>query len=418
MAFFHVAVAAILAAQPAPWFYLHPFREFPLTWQHCGRARSCSTKFDHAAFAWAALIRHPRRTLNLSLAQLAVIPVSFDLVARDGCDKDTLPNAKAAVANELVEALSRSQISPAARHIAIATDFKTNDFTKQLQKSIMKTFGKPLLWAQRHGIISSPSKAGCAFTLGRTSMAFTLGRTSIYAEFFGVRHPAHNSPIPSPRFDLLGPSKLPHQRAYPVWFAGQVDARSGYADRRALFEADDSIPGAFIVSPFKANRKIRSIKGPSIRNCASDLGTDRCATSTRYGETETQAVIESSNYTLAFRGDTVGSQRFFDGMAGGAALIAIVHNMSDLDWLPYQSVAPWQTFITTIPRSKYREDPVAAINGVIKAHSPQVLAKLQELGRYYTADIDWAAHMPRAPDNFLKEACNISCSAHPPCWNY
>jgi len=120
--------------------------------------------------------------------------------------------------------------------------------------------------------------------------------------------------------------------------------------------------------------------------------------------------MELSNYTLCLRGDTLGSDRWINAMAAGTALIAVIDNFNELDWLPSPHAVPWRDLVITIPRQKFHEDPAAAIRHVIETTSDARLHELQRVSRHYAADLDWSAYHSRTLENMLVEASTIPCS--------
>ena len=143
----------------------------------------------------------------------------------------------------------------------------------------------------------------------------------------------------------------------------------------------------------------------------NDEDRDRCVVQDgRLGRIQSTRTQEQSNYTLALRGDSLGSDRWINAMAAGTALMTVVSHPSDLNWLPFQTVIPWHSLVITIQRATYERDPAEAIRAAMARTSPQRLQHLQNLSRYYVADLDWEAFHSRALTNMLREALATPCS--------
>ena len=112
-------------------------------------------------------------------------------------------------------------------------------------------------------------------------------------------------------------------RTYSVNMVGQFDERPAYWDRTALFMSSGSLPNSFIVAPTqRIEHEAMMERGLHLRFCQSHSDTDRCISRDEFpSRIETQRAMEKSNYTLALRGDSHGSDRWFQAMAAGTALI-------------------------------------------------------------------------------------------------
>ena len=119
------------------------------------------------------------------------------------------------------------------------------------------------------------------------------------------------------------PAPFGMSRTYSVNMVGQFDERAAYLDRVALFTSSGSLPNSFIVAPAqKEEHEAMGKKGFQLRYCQSRNDTDRCVSREEFpSRIETQRAMEKSNYTLALRGDSFGSDRWFQAMAAGTALI-------------------------------------------------------------------------------------------------
>ena len=104
----------------------------------------------------------------------------------------------------------------------------------------------------------------------------------------------------------------------------ELHPRPAYQDRLALFTSSGSLPDSpFVVSQHQRSYDDLIAKGHRLRFCRHRGDTDRCI-STEEGypsRFDTQTALEKSNYTLALRGYSLGSDRWFQAMAAGTALI-------------------------------------------------------------------------------------------------
>ncbi|UPR02059.1 hypothetical protein HOP50_08g53830 [Chloropicon primus] len=372
-------------------FYLYPFDAFPTSWGNhsgngCDHKRVGDVKHDHADWVWNALYFHPWRTHEPKLAELAVLPISFDLMANGRCVRRFGPETTALIVAEISAALNRSGIFPKVRHLVIANDFKSKPFMKAIDP-VLAPAG---VWAGMEG------RGEC-----RTS----LGYSTVNSVYLSMRDPNHFKGLPG--MSIF--SRPPAQRRYSITFVGQLDSRKAYQDRVALFQSNGSIPAAHmttvIMNPLERKKDLH------LRYCTSTEDVDRCVLRKKTSRVETQRLMEQSNYTLCLRGDTLGSDRWVNGMAAGTALIAVVDEDKDLDWLPFPDAVPWRSLVITIQRSTFRRDPAAALRQVMKDTSTERLAELQQLSRHYLADLDWSSYKSRAVDNLLREAISVPC--HP-----
>jgi len=208
-------------------------------------------------------------------------------------------------------------------------------------------------------------------------------------------------------------------RTYSVNMVGQFDERPFYSERLALFTSSGSLPNSFILAPSKIqyqkpeypngyNAMIE--KGLQLRFCRTHNDTDRCISQDKFpSRMETQAALEKSNYTLVLRGDTLGSDRWFQAIAAGTALIQVSEDERSWNWLPFPCAIPWRDFVLSIPRDKFMDDPINSVKQLISEVSEERLLQLQQLSLYYATDIDWTAHHSRVLENLLQESYFIPC---------
>ena len=205
---------------------------------------------------------------------------------------------------------------------------------------------------------------------------------------------------------------------------GQVDTRSGYRDRKALFESIGSIPGSYIAvsdgygifnsKTYPKQSTSDRIFCNKVRKCTSDTDRDRCVVvkPSILDRKQVTDVMQNSNFTLCLRGDTLGSDRWINAMVSGTALITVGTSVADLNWLPFPDVVPWKEMVIIIPRAEFYRDPVASLCKIIQGTSLSRLVELQNMSRYYADDLDWSGSNSRVVNNLIKEATTISCKSH------
>ena len=94
--------------------------------------------------------------------------------------------------------------------------------------------------------------------------------------------------------------------------------------RLALFTSSGSLPDSpFVVSQHQRSYDDLIANGHRLRFCRHRGDTDRCISKEEGypSRFDTQTALEKSNYTLALRGYSLGSDRWFQAMAAGTALI-------------------------------------------------------------------------------------------------
>lgn len=382
--FLSVSAPVVLASLPEKLsFFLYPFEAFPSFWgknSTCDHSHFFTAKHDHADFAWQAMQQHPWRTTDPSAAQLAILPLSLDLWARNGCGKKVRMKT---IKKEVRTVLHSSPIFPSVRHLIIANDF----MTKIIAEEMMKVLSPTGIWAAKEGRADDDCQ-------------FSLGYTSNYAVSMSMRSPNH--------VEMPDPRRTGAERIYSIHMVGQVDTRGGYSDRLVLFKSTGHIPSPYIVTVHKpglpVHRKLRQCN----KNDSNDF--DRCLVQ-QSNRGWTQNAQERSNFTLCLRGDSLGSDRWINAMAAGTALIQVAEDVKTaLDWLPFQNAIPWKDLVITIPTKSFRKDPAAAIRQVLATTSEERLLELQRLSLHYAADLDWSAYHSRTLENLIHEAVSVPCA--------
>lgn len=367
-------------------FFLYPIQDFR-------SMKQCQTenlipqhpKHAHITFAYQAMHKHPWRTENISLAQIAVLLMPFDALSRGKC---TVQFSEMIV--DMTSVLKMSPIFPKVRHVVIANDFMSSPYHGEIIKKLLPS-----------GILVGME--------GRGECRTSLGYTSNYASF-GISIP-----------HIL---KKPHERKYSVNMIGQVDTRWGYRDRRVLFESNGSIPGSYIAvsdaygifnkNTFAKQNKQNLNFRNHVRKCRLETDRDRCVVvkPSILDRRKVVEVMQNSNFTLCLRGDTLGSDRWINAMVSGTALLAVGDSITDLDWLPFPDAVPWKEIVLLIPRAEFHRDPVGCLRKIMQDMPVTRLRELQKLSRYYADDLEWSSPHSRVVSNLIRETMSISCNRH------
>lgn len=122
-----------------------------------------------------------------------------------------------------------------------------------------------------------------------------------------------------------------------------------------------------------------------------------------------QRARELANFSLALRGDTLGSDRWINAMAAGSIPVH-VGTVQELGWLPFQSVVPWEKFIVTIPEDEFMADPFKTLKARLIEMPATELQKRRKLMRHHVKDVDWGVYHSRTFENFLAETLLIPAS--------
>ncbi len=210
-----------------------------------------------------------------------------------------------------------------------------------------------------------------------------------------------------------------------VEFIGSVDTRAAYHDRYLLF--DNSTP--FFTSRFdhpvwittSTPVKAKPFVGPHIKNCDNNTNImtyihnttvfenvfDRCRIEiTRH---ESQVIRENARFSLCFRGDTLGSDRWFNAFLSGTIIVAVGESVEEVvSWTPFQDVIPWKDVIVFIPRKEFNKNPVATINQLASLSGAVIQKKLKLMAKH-AADISFTASNSHVVDNIINAAIKTNC---------
>jgi len=379
-------------------FYLYPLELFPSFWgpeAKCDFSKVKERKHDGFIFALEAMKRHPWRTAHPEESMIAFVPISPDLMARGGC-----PGLREdAMLEELRNAIHKSSIFPKKRHVFIAHDWKAYSIATKVHASL-----KPAsIWAKME------ERQDCM-----TSIPYSTN----YGTYMSMRNPNE--------WHLPNPAKLGSDRVYSVHMVASQGVRNfkirpGFEDRVALFTSDGgSMKDSFIVTPYGTHvLRLEKLLEYELRRCKDVTDTDRCVSQDGFpSRIDTQVAQEKSNFTLALRGDSLGSDRWVQGMTAGTALIHVIEDEKAYDWLPFPCTIPWKDILLSIQQDEYRKDPVGSVQKVVSSVSEKRLLQLQKLSFYYSADIDWAAYHSRVLENFLRESYFVPCKLFSAVNNY
>jgi len=348
-------------------------------------------KLNIFPFVVDALSKHKWRT-TAENASVCFIPVAIDYIARGRCGdkepaalnqggswKHTNPKRKTVVSrltpmvDNMTRAIASSGLCVGKRLLYIAEDWVSAVAEKMVREKLPNA-----VMAKMEG-----PNGDCSFGVG-------------YTTFYTIYSPVWFRE--KQNYPLL-PNVGPRVEKYFIEFTGSVDGRHGYKDRAALFKSKGAIPGAFITTA-------SSPQESTVRNC-SDWRTDHDRCSIMVPQHTTQIVREQSTFSLTLRGDTIGSDRWQNAISAGSIPV-YVGSEEELSWLPFQQQVPWKDIVVVLDRTKFQNDPVAAINGLRKMPLAE-LKKRQSLIARHWADVDWSAPESRLVDNILKEAASCQC---------
>ncbi|KNC87297.1 hypothetical protein SARC_00578 [Sphaeroforma arctica JP610] len=332
----------------------------------CDITQASNMKHTHAIFFIEKLANHHLLTTP-DRAEVFVIPVLGDYISRGMCK-----NSIDYHIDDIISVLDEQGFIHHKRHLIILSDFKSTNMAGRLRQRFPRLIiGGMESWPGTEGWIG-------------------LGYSTHYAVF---------APGRFSRQQWL--MKAPGQpRKYFIEFAGQVDGRSGYAHRMALFNSTGDIQDAVIITSTKSVEDVAACEKDSLDRCMKILSPRQMS-----------AIREQSNFSLAFRGDTLGGDRFQNAMSAGAIPVTVVKNATtDLQWVPFPHIIPWNKLVITIPEEDWMLDPVGCINQLRSIPHTEILER-QALLAYYRPDFDWAVPNTRYHENILIESVNAPCAA-------
>eukprot|EP01040_Poterioochromonas_malhamensis_P002098 gene2098-2237_t len=419
-------------------FYMIEPERF-LLFRECSHEASFNDKHFDAVFFVDVLREHPWRVFDPKQADLVIVPALLDLLAEGKCESEHY-NAKDFI-EDIAKAIGDTGVFPSKRHAVLAFDWKSSGLVADLRKHrpevIMITF-------------ENFNDRDCHSAVG-------YGNNYDFRALYPFVNAPKNGQRLHHRFhlsrrghdDLL--SNLPmHQftannffnRTIFVEFSGQADSRPAYGDRFALLNSsinDRFVGSVFITTQsvpdgdFANKGKVLNVvpkhhhKGPKIKACGHQkdeissfiknplpfepTAYDRCYISFDRGLA--QGIREASKFSLCFRGDTPGSDRWINAFLGGTLIVTVAETVEEaVSWAPFQSVIPWKEIVVWIPRAVYRNDPVKALNGLADLSLEDVVRRL-DLMKNHIADLSFIAPESRFADNTIKEAIKCACHYYP-----
>jgi hypothetical protein len=218
-------------------------------------------------------------------------------------------------------------------------------------------------------------------------------------------------------------------RRYRIDFVGQVDNRSGYQERWALFHAKNKLPndGSSII--FTQSQPDQA--GPGVPSCPAVPNTEL---ETRAAELHychrpglfpgiVQNLRAHTRYSLFLRGDDEGSDRLVNALS--ALQIPLVvgarpgATLSSLAWLPFPTLVNWSSLVVHVNRERFMADPAAALEDAMRRHDADEEAEDERQRATVRANPDflWSVLGSRVHENVLTEAnrhaarCRVELSA-------
>lgn len=358
----------------------------------------------------------------------------------------------------MAQVVRNSSLYPRVRHVLIANDWISQNYFTEInnlfpQGNVVLARMENMMSEYRHVVYDENgqvvSKSGqrqpypCSFGLGYTSSYTAYQPADFKME---VKSTSKDELISRGSSDdgavqpfVKDPAPPGPGRTISVAFTGAVGyamhgrkyKKNGYVHRVRLFEAGRcldctsggcgtcgaELPNAFIAAMeteatlqgYRSVQKkgwwnVTSIpacpEGNGYGNDDSYIGFNRCAGPVPLRAA--QRARELANFSLALRGDTLGSDRWINAMVAGAIPVH-VGTEEELGWLPFQSIVPWKDFIVTIPEEQFMKDPVKVLESQLLAMPDSELARRRKLMRHHVKDIDWGSHHSRTFNNFLAE---------------
>ncbi len=99
-------------------------------------------------------------------------------------------------------------------------------------------------------------------------------------------------------------------------------------------------------------------------------------------------------------------------LLSGTIIVTVGESLEEvISWTPFQDVIPWKDIIVFIPRAKYNENPVVAINDLARLSQHDIERRLALMGKH-AADISFIAPKSRLVDNIIQAAMKTNCSDH------
>lgn len=376
-------------------FFLMDEHRF-LLYKACNRDKRTSQKHAMSMMFLDAIVDHPWRVHNVQHANLIVIPALFDHFSRSACSKNYSNVEYYRNAIQQVKSLGHF---PWKRHLALVGDSFSMHWSGYLRKYLPQ-----LIVAEFDDF-----NRDCAFGLGYSN------NYDVHILFPSVSkerisdHLIAKTKVPENYFPEL--SLANHKkRPYLAEFSGQADNRTSYRDRRMLFISKSVFKSKVFLTTWLSDN------GGEVKHCnvtsmdeaiAAGISMDRCHT--RMSSGQTQTVRENSRFSLCFRGDTLGSDRWENAFLAGAIPVAVEDSMQTaISWAPFRNEIPWQDIVVWIPRKEFLKNPVKAIESLASLPDEDVERRLQLMEKH-RADLSFIAKDSRIATNVLHEAMTCKC---------
>ncbi len=407
-------------------FYLIEPEKF-LTIRACDHETPFERKHFGAVFFLDGLLEHPLRVFEPKKADLIFVPSLLDLVFTGKCNQ----YPRDVYLNDTIEVIHSTNLYPEKKHVMLVFSyhFKIN---RQKYKSYRSRLPGVVFAAWEDF-----AKSGDWYDIG---CEFGVPYSNNYDYSFlysgSQSHRIHLTPFHDPRYlpitrDSSYQSFM--KRPLLVEFTGSVDTRPYYRDRYLLFNRSTPFFTARFEHPVwittltqvkTKNFHLNGLIGPSLEDCKNSTNVmsyidnptafgnvfDRCRI--ELGRHESQVIREKAKFSLCFRGDTIGSDRWFNAFLSGTIIVTIGNSLEEVvSWTPFQEVIPWKDVIVFIPKTKYDANPVAAINDLAKLSQHDIERKLV-LMKKHAADISFIAPKSRLVDNIIQAAMKTNCSHH------
>ena len=358
-------------------FFLYNPAGFSL-YSDCDRTTFGNTKHS-AALYFIERIRTSRwRTMHMSEAKLAVVPVLLDWFAHGLCSGNASDHVKntTAIVEKHMDTLP---------HVVIAASFASSEIVPQLQVALpnlrVGTYVAVGSWpaSMPHGsdFVTGP----CGFHVGFLT----------YHDTFSAKAPwnveRNASGLPVPGREAIGISDPEHAnetewnwdayrslpddihapRKYALEFVGQLDNRSGYSDRWKFMHSRGrmNLSRWYVMSPSSVDvsnlTQCRVLSDPKLAKLSRHVGSFCGGAWNDYAET--QQIREDSEFSLMLRGDDQASDRLQNAVA--SLTIPIVIEDDGMEWLPFSHAIKWDDILLVVKRKAFDANASGAVMDAI-----------------------------------------------------
>lgn len=208
---------------------------------------------------------------------------------------------------------------------------------------------------------------------------------------------------------------ITRKRRYRVEFSGQVDRRSGYIERWALFHSPHQLPNGSSVVFTTTNGKMSNLPpcpdvgAAQLVKRAGEL--HYCYIRHGFSYIHTQHLRDMTQYSIFLRGDDEGGDRLINSLV--ALQIPIVvgarpdSTFSSIDWLPFPVAVNWSSLVLHVDYDRFMADAAAAITAAMDAHDAAgERVELERQRRVIDAlpDVVWTVLGSRVHENVLRQA--------------